>query len=137
MSLFDGQKTFGSFAAQAFPYISVLVFFDILQLLLSGALRGASHVKVVMRTRAIVGVTVFLPLSLMCAYAPIANTLVKFILVYGSFYIANGVMSCVYIWRLRTQKQQHVQPAEKIKEHDGTYYPRRSPEVGRDIPDSR
>jgi len=138
MSIFDSGTTFGDFAARAFPYISILVFCDLMQLILAGALRGASQVRLVMRTRLAVGICIFIPLSLACAAMPIANTCVQFILIYGSFYVANGVMSIVYIWKFRTfTDTENVQPASHIKEEDGTYYPRRSPETGRDLPDSR
>jgi len=139
IQVFDGTPSFTSFAAQAFPYISILVFCDLAQLLFAGALRGASQVRTVMITRAVVGACVFLPLSLLAASFSIANTCVQFILIYGSFYIANGVMSCVYMWRCKRlyAETYTVQPAEYAKEHDGTHHPRRSPEAGRDFPHSR
>lgn len=139
MSVFDSTKTFGTFAASAFVYISALVFFDIVQLILAGAMRGASQVQLVMKTRAVVGTCVFVPLSLACAWAPIANTLTKFILVYGSFYLANGVMSLVYIWRLRKYRNQpqYVQPAAQAKEQNGTHYRPRGSKTRRDFPHLR
>ncbi len=139
MAWFDSTKTFGTFAASAFPYISALVFFDIVQLILAGAMRGASQVQLVMKTRAVVGACVFVPLSVVFAWAPIANTLTKFILVYGSFYLSNGVMSLVYIWRCKQYRNQpaYVQPAAQAKEQNGTYYRPRSSKTRRDFPYTR
>lgn len=99
---FDTKHHFGDFAAAALPILSVLVFFDLLQLILAGALRGASDVKTVMLVRLVTGLVLFCPLSYALAHLAIENTLVKFIVVYGSFYVCNGLMSLVYIYRFRT-----------------------------------
>lgn len=101
ISFFDQKAKFTGFAASAFPILSVLVFFDLLQLILSGALRGAGNVNVVMIVRLMVLILYFIPVSYIIAHWPMTNDLVKFILLYGSFYIGNGLMSIVYIWRFR------------------------------------
>src|SRR5690606_34937089 len=54
VSFFDKKGDFTQLAARAFPILSVLVLFDLLQLVLAGALRGASDVRTVMFTRLIV-----------------------------------------------------------------------------------
>ncbi|MBN2267279.1 MAG: MATE family efflux transporter [Candidatus Babeliaceae bacterium] len=95
--LFDQKNDFTHFASTVFPIISALVVFDILQLILAGALRGAANVKVVMLTRLIVGTCIFIPLAYGLSLLPIDNLMIKFILIYGSFYIANGLMSLVYL----------------------------------------
>ncbi|MCL5436436.1 MAG: MATE family efflux transporter [Candidatus Dependentiae bacterium] len=89
------------FAATAFPVVSVLVLFDLLQVVLAGALRGAANVRLVMVTRLLVCGLVFLPLSYWFSTLPISNILVKFILIYGCFYLSDGVMSMVYVWWFR------------------------------------
>lgn len=97
ISLFDAKGAFVRFAATAFPILSVLVFFDVLQVILSGALRGAANVRVVMVTRFVVCIVVLFPLSYAISLLPIANVLVKFILVYSTFYLADGIMGMVYV----------------------------------------
>lgn len=101
MMIFDRRGDFTQLTAQIFPFLSVLVFFDLIQLILSGALRGAGDVKTVMWTRVVVCLGYFIPVSTYLASLPIANPVLKFLLIYGSFYVGNGLMSIVYINRLR------------------------------------
>lgn len=102
MQLFDRKGEFSPMAAQVFPILSILVFFDLLQLILSGALRGASNVKTVMMVRLMVCLGYFVPVSYVLSNMPISNVALKFMLIYGSFYIGNALMSLVYIHRFRT-----------------------------------
>jgi len=102
MHLFDRKGEFSALAAQVFPILSVLVFFDLLQLILSGALRGASNVKTVMITRLAVCIGYFVPISYMLSNMHIENVALKFIFIYGSLYVGNALMSLVYIHRFRT-----------------------------------
>jgi len=99
--LFDQKNTFTAFAAKIFPFLSLFVFFDLLQLILSGALRGAGDVRTVMWTRLII-FGLFAPLSYLVSWVPFGNALMKFILIYVMFYIGNGIMSIVYIRRFRS-----------------------------------
>lgn len=101
---FDANGDFTVLAATIFPLLSVLAFFDLLQLILSGALRGATDVKTVMKTRIIVCVFYFAPASYLFAHLPIQDNIMKFILVYGSFYIGNALMSIIYINRFRSEE---------------------------------
>lgn len=107
---FDFKGEFTAFAAKAFPIISVLAFFDVLQLLLAGALRGAANVRVVMWTRLIVCGLIFAPMAYGFSCLQTQNTVLKFVLVYSSLYVCNGIMSLVYIWRFRQEawKQKAV-----------------------------
>lgn len=99
--LFDKRGEFSDLAARAFPLVSVLVIFDLLQLILSGALRGAGNVQLVMMVRVIVCFFYFIPLSYFLSHLVIQDEMVKFILIYGSFYVGNALMSIVYINRFR------------------------------------
>lgn len=101
IGFFDAKGAFVLFAATVFPAISVMVLFDLLQVILAGALRGAANVRVVLLTRLLVCLGVFVPLSYWFSVLPISNILVKFTLIYGSFYLSDGVMSVVYIWWFR------------------------------------
>jgi len=101
VQFFDKNDDFTWLAARALPLLSVLVFFDVLQLILAGAMRGSSNVMTVMLTRVIVCVGFFAPVSYIFSIAPIQDPLVKFVLIYGSFYVGSALMSIVYINRFR------------------------------------
>jgi len=105
---FDKKGAFTKFAGQAFPLLSVLVFFDLLQLVLAGAMRGAANVKIVMMTRLVVCVGYFVPASYLLAQLSLDNMLLKFCLVYGSFYVGNALMSIIYIMRFRGEQWKKV-----------------------------
>ena len=45
ISIFDRKGKFTEFAAGVFPMLSIMVFFDLLQLILAGSLRGAANVQ--------------------------------------------------------------------------------------------
>lgn len=105
--LFDHKDKFTAFAAKIFPVLSVLVFCDLLQLILSGAMRGAANVKVVMWTRLTLCFLFFGPVSWLLSRLPIENSSLKFLLVYSTFYIGSGLMSVVYIYRFRGDRWQH------------------------------
>jgi MATE family multidrug resistance protein len=102
---FDPNSEFTSMAARAFPILSMLAFFDTLQLILAGALRGAANVQTVMSVRFAVCLFYFMPVSYLIAYwLPIDDMTMRFILVYGSFYLGNGLMSVMYINRFRSEE---------------------------------
>ncbi|MGB8468335.1 MAG: MATE family efflux transporter [Candidatus Babeliales bacterium] len=101
IQLFDTKGKFTEFSATVFPVISILVFFDLLQLVLSGALRGAANVQVVFWTRLVVFAGYFLPVSIMVSWLPLSNQMFKFMLLYCLFYVGSGFMSLVYIYRFR------------------------------------
>ncbi len=104
LTIFDKNGDFTSMTVRIFPFLSILVFFDLIQLVLSGALRGAGDVKVVMWTRLAVCIGYFFPVSYFLTQLTIVDPAIKFLLVYGSFYVGNGLMSIVYINRLRGAK---------------------------------
>ncbi len=103
ISFFDCTKGITPVVRQIFPMVSILVFFDLLQLILSGALRGSGNVRVVMMVRLMVCICYFGPFSYILSHLPIQDETVKFMLVYGSFYIGNALMSLLYIQRFRGQ----------------------------------
>lgn len=105
---FDTQQVFTDFAATAFPIISVLVFFDILQIILAAALRGASNVRVVMLVRLCTLLFFFMPVSYAFSLLPLENTLIKFILIYSTFYSGNGLMGMIYLMRFRSESWKKV-----------------------------
>ncbi len=101
LSFFDKTGTFTPFAATVFPYLSLFVFFDLVQLILSGALRGAGDVRTVMLVRFLVICLYFIPVSYWIAHIPMESKAFKFMLIYGSFYIGNALMSVVYVVRFK------------------------------------
>ncbi len=104
ISFFDKEGVFTTFAAIVFPALSVLVFFDLLQLILAASLRGVGNVRLVMKTRLAVCGLYFAPVAYYIAQAPIESALIKFYLLYGSFYLGNGLMSVVYLYQFRSGK---------------------------------
>jgi Na+-driven multidrug efflux pump len=104
ISIFDKKGEFVSMAVRAFPILSMLAFFDLIQVILSGALRGAANTKTVMLVRLIVCGGIFVPVSYALTLLPIEDHVLKFIIIYGSFYICNGIMSVVYINRFRSDE---------------------------------
>ncbi|KKP35710.1 MAG: MATE efflux family protein [candidate division TM6 bacterium GW2011_GWF2_32_72] len=100
-SLFDPRGEFAWHATYVFPPLAILVYFDLLQLILSAALRGAANVKLVMWVRFFVCMFFFVPVSYLFTKLDIPNPLIRFILIYGSFYIANAIASAIYIKRFR------------------------------------
>ncbi len=90
--------------ASVFPSLSILVMFDLLQLILSGALRGAGDVQTVMVTRLIVIAGYFIPVTYGIALLPLQTVVSKMLVTYAAFLIGNGLMTIVYIVRL---KQNH------------------------------
>jgi MATE family multidrug resistance protein len=99
---FDRKHEFTMLAAQIFPFVSAFAFFDLLQLILSGALRGASNVRIVMYCRLIVFLFYFIPVSYGITKLPIEDIAIKIMLLFASFYVGNALMSIVYIQRFRS-----------------------------------
>ncbi|OGB97512.1 hypothetical protein A3F06_03180 [candidate division TM6 bacterium RIFCSPHIGHO2_12_FULL_36_22] len=99
--IFDLNGSFTGFASKALPIISLLVFFDVLQLILAGAMRGVGNVKYVMWVRFFVCFGIFGPLSYIVSCIPMKNILFKFIIIYGMFYVSSALMSVLYIRKFR------------------------------------
>ncbi len=103
MQFFDKKGDFIDTAAMVLPILSTLVFFDLLQIILSGALRGSGNVKTVLAVRMCICFGYFLPVSYIIAYhIPIEHMALKFVFIYGAFYIGNAIMSIVYIKKFRS-----------------------------------
>lgn len=98
IGLFDRQGFCTAFVAQLIPIIGVLVIFDLLQLVLAGALRGSGKVQVVMWTRVISCLIIFLPLSSLFATIPVDQTFVRFVTIYGTYNLVNALVSGIYIY---------------------------------------
>ena len=98
--IFDKQGDFTIFAAHVFPAVSVLIFCDLIQLILAGALRGAAQVRVVMLTR-LVFLLFFIPTSWWVSILHLRAD-IKFIAIYSVFYLGNAFMSIFYVYWFRS-----------------------------------
>ena len=105
---FDRKHEFTTIAVQIFPYISIFAFFDVLQLVLSGALRGASNVRTVMYSRLGICLLYFLPVSYCIANLALESVALKLLLLFGSFYMGNALLSFIYIRRFRSEVWKHI-----------------------------
>jgi putative MATE family efflux protein len=102
ISIFDRQNSFTQFALTAFPIAGLLLFFDLVQVILAGALRGTGNVRVVMWVRIITAGAFFIPLSYGASLIPCENGVMKFMLIYGSFNLVNGLASIAYLYWFRS-----------------------------------
>lgn len=100
---FDQKGDFTYFAAHVFPIISVLVLFDLLQLILAAALRGAANVKMVMMVRLVVIGAYFIPVSYFLSHLRFEPD-IKFILLYSSFFVGSALMGLWYLYQFRNDK---------------------------------
>lgn len=105
---FDRKHEFTTIAVQIFPFISIFAFFDVLQVVLSGALRGASNVRTVMYSRLAICFLYFLPVSYYIANLAIESVALKLLLLWASFYMGNALLSFIYIRRFRSEVWKHI-----------------------------
>lgn len=110
INLFDTQKTFGQYALQVYPYIAWLLLLDVIQLVYSGALRGVAAVSTVMWTRIFVCGLYFVPVSAALAHYTGWSSVTKLTMLYGSFYIAHGIMSLIYFVIIRGKQWHNAVP---------------------------
>ena len=101
IGFFDVKGKLSDFAAPILPVISLLVIFDLVQVILAGALRGAGDVRTVMFGRFLICFGFFVPLSYFFAHIFMGNIIIRFALVYSSFYLSNAVMGFVFLKRIR------------------------------------
>lgn len=104
INIFDKKGDFTELAMQAFPLLSIFIIFDLVQLILSGALRGAGNVRIVMIVRFVTCFCYFVPVSYLLSKWTFENETAKLVLLYGSFYLGNALMSIWYIRRLRSDR---------------------------------
>ncbi len=102
LSILGKAKAFNDFIAYSLPYIAILMFFDVLQLILSASLRGAADVRTVMWARMAVTGLFFVPLAYFIAQLQTDNLLLKFILLYSSVHFSYALMGFIYLIRLKS-----------------------------------
>ena len=113
LDLLGKKQALNSFLLNALPYIGLIIFFDVIQLLLSGALRGAANVKTVMWARMVITGLFFVPLTYGIYLLPLTNLSIKFLLLYSSVHLSYALMSVVYIYRFKSGqwKKQSIKEA--------------------------
>jgi MATE family multidrug resistance protein len=108
ISFFDQNNNFTAFATKVLPFISLLVIFDFTQVVLAGALRGAGDIKTVMVGRFVTIMFFFVPFSWFISKLPIESQAVRFTMIYGSFYIATGIIGVIFLFRMKSHKWQKI-----------------------------
>jgi MATE family multidrug resistance protein len=101
VSFFDKNGDFGSMVGIIFPALSVLIMIDLLQLVLSASLRGVGDVNTVMITRVSVIGLFFIPATYVISYMTFSHMVYKMLVTYAAFLFGNGLMTIVYVYRLR------------------------------------
>jgi multidrug resistance protein, MATE family len=104
LKFFDLKNKFAPFAAKAFPFISILVIFDFIQLILSGVLRGAGDVRALMIIRVFGCVAFFYPVATLLSKITYPSDIIRFIFLYGSFYLYTGFIGLLCILRLKWKR---------------------------------
>jgi len=105
---FDPQHVFTDFAARAFRAMSFLAILDVLQVILSSALRGVAQMKVVLWVRVATLCLVAFLAVYGAPYIAFQSNFDTFIAVYSLFYIGNGLMAFCYIYWFRSDRWRHV-----------------------------
>lgn len=101
INFFDPKHKFIDFSISAFMLLGPLMLFDCLQLVLSGMLRGAAQVNVVMMTRLVVIFGFFIPVTYVISRITMESALMQFFSIYVIFYVSTAIMSGVYWWFIR------------------------------------
>lgn len=105
---FDIHRHFSSLAIPAFRVISLLVLLDVAQVILAGALRGLAQVKMVLHIRTLTLCFFCIPVAYIASHIVFYSSFVKFITIYSSFYVGNGIMAIWYIYLLRTDRWKQL-----------------------------
>lgn len=117
-NIFDKNGEFSAFSARAFPIISILIFFDLLQLILASALRGSGDVRMVMWTRLTICLGFFAPVSYFFSVTPMGIPLLRFVLIFSSLYLGTAIMGIVYVRHFfgATWKQRKTKDIDEYKQ---------------------
>lgn len=105
---FDVHHHFSSLAIPAFRVISILVLCDVTQVILAGALRGIAQVRTVLQIRTLTLLFFCIPVAYIASHIVFYSDFVKFITIYSSFYVGNGIMAVWYIYLLRIDRWKQL-----------------------------
>ncbi len=104
IGFFDTQHIFSYFAVPAFRWISILALCDVVQVVLSAALRGCAQTQTVLRVRLCTLLLFCFPIAYGASLVAFQSDFVRFMTIYGSFYISNGCMALLYVIWLRSER---------------------------------
>jgi len=107
LSFIDKKNEFSYIVKKIIPIINIIAIFDLIQLILSASLRGATNVKLVMKTRFIFVIMYFIPLSYLILYIN-TDAILKMLLVYILLYSSNIFMIIIYTIRLKGNRWKHI-----------------------------
>ncbi len=116
LALLNKKNTYNDFIVYTLPLIALLIGCDVVQLILSSALRGGSDVKTVMLSRAAATFLFFIPLAYSITLLPIQNVLLKFVLLYSSAHVSYALMSILYLLRFRSKRWTSVDVIPAVKD---------------------
>jgi multidrug resistance protein, MATE family len=102
LGLLNKRNAYNEFIAHSLWYVSILIFFDVLQLILSAALRGAADVQTVMWARIVATGLFFVPVAYGISLLPLDNLLIKFVLLYSSVHLSYALMGSIYVIRFKS-----------------------------------
>jgi MATE family multidrug resistance protein len=100
LSFIDKKNEFSYIVKKVIPIINLFAIFDVIQLILSAALRGATQVKLVMITRILCIALYFIPLSYLSIFINL-DPISKIVLLYMILYSSNILMTIIYLIKLR------------------------------------
>ncbi len=102
LALLNKRNAYNDYISHSLWYIALLIFFDVLQLILSASLRGAADVKTVMWARLVATGLFFVPVAYIISMLPMENILMKFILLYSSVHFSYALMGAIYVMRFKS-----------------------------------
>ncbi len=108
VSFYDTTNEFSHIAVPALQLVSLFVVFDLTQVILAGALRGAHDVKTVMLGRAASIFLFFIPVSYFISQSAFTQLATKLIVIYGTLYLTTGIMGIIFLWRIKGRAWYHI-----------------------------
>lgn len=126
LSFLDPKRNFSASACIILKNICPMIFFDLIQMTLAGALRGAGDVKTVMMTRFFACSFVFMPISYLIRKFANFGLETKITMIYGSLYLSTMVMAIVFLMRIRGTAWRQI-PVPNYRKETGTAVQELSP----------
>ncbi len=108
VSIFDPQSLFKNEASFVLRYVSILVIFDVCQVIFASALRTTGYIYTVMFTRIGFFSCLYLPFSLILSKTLTTTSVTsKFLYFYGSFYLTISFIGLVYLRKIKQALTTH------------------------------
>lgn len=126
MSFLDPKNNFSDSACRILKIICPMMGFDLVQMTLAGALRGAGDVKTVMLTRFSACSLIFIPCSLLVRKYLFFDDVTKIILIYSCFYLSTVPMGLIFFFRILGTAWRQI-PVPNYRMETGTASQKLSP----------